>query len=113
MSLLVKHVETSVGRETIYPANKVEFCPISSKGQDPNSLPNQNTVCVYGPEAFNELSGGTVYVMNSEGKTISKYILTRDEPLARCWPHDPTVVISGHNRVFRDGVEITDEVSAT
>jgi hypothetical protein len=69
--LSVKHITLS-GNETIRLASKVEFVNTASK----QCAPAHDTLWVHLPDGnLIELEGGTVFVMNDIGKTISRYDL--------------------------------------
>lgn len=68
--LSVKHISLS-GSETILSATRVEYHP-----EPVNGVPTQLArLTVFGGPDQQELHGGTVFVMNEAGKTISRYDL--------------------------------------
>ena len=70
--LTVKHISLS-GIETIYPASSVEFRPAATK----DCAPASDSVLAFTEQHYvvAELTGGTVFVMNEHGKTVSRYDL--------------------------------------
>jgi len=70
----VKHIGM-LGDEAIYPADKVTFLPVKAQEmtQAGESLPKPVPKIVL--DGITELCGGTVFVMNDKGRTVSRYDL--------------------------------------
>jgi hypothetical protein len=69
--LTVKHIAVS-GEEMIYPTPRVNFVPSTAK----EAASNGDSLWIYDETGrAHELYGGTVYVMNENGKTVSRYDL--------------------------------------
>ena len=78
MKLALKHIELS-GREKIYPAHHVEFRPAgwTPESGAQESVQNADRVLAFTEEHYivAECFGGTVFVMNENGSTVSRYDL--------------------------------------
>ena len=77
--MTVKHIHLC-GLENIWPAKFVEFVPISAQSETTVVGPNRDFVRVItdtGEER--ELSEGTIFVMNANGRTVSRYDLSATE----------------------------------
>lgn len=76
--MTVKHIKIS-GEEHIYPTYSVTFTPKSveaSRVQGAVSAPACDSVWIDNPDGGRQqLFGGTVFVMNEQGKTVSRYDL--------------------------------------
>lgn len=69
--LTVKHITLS-GEEFVYPTPSVNFVPDRARSQASGS----DSLWIYEPDGRpRELTGGTVFVMNERGKTVSRYDL--------------------------------------
>lgn len=65
----VKHI-TFRGEEFIYPTSHVNYVPASAI----NDAGSPDTVWIYPPDQpALPLNGGTIFVMNEHGKTVSRY----------------------------------------
>lgn len=73
--MTVKHITLS-GEEYIYPTTHVNFVPDAALNQVVNQVGGKDTVWLYPPDhPAQPLNGGTVFVMNEHGKTVSRYDL--------------------------------------
>lgn len=79
--LTVKHITLS-GTEMIIPASRVWFYPSDDQKQSLKAVPQgSGMVTVVPPQSagllapHEDLHGGTVFVMNEHGKTVSRYDL--------------------------------------
>lgn len=67
--MTVKHITLS-GEESVYPTNWVNYVPASAL----NDRDAVDTIWIYTADTpAQPLTGGTVYVMNEHGKTVSRY----------------------------------------
>jgi hypothetical protein len=86
--LTVKQVHLS-GIETIRLAKHVEFEPEAIQKSSETPCPSGNRILITLPDGGGEtLYGGTVFVMNDVGKTVSRYDLGASMvPLFHADPH--------------------------
>lgn len=69
--MTVKHITPS-GEEFIYPTTHVNYVPSDVFGEGVDLPPN--TLWIYPVDhPAQPITGGTVYVMNEHGKTVSRY----------------------------------------
>lgn len=75
--MTVKHIAMS-GEEYIYPTSHVNYVPVSALANQRDAV---DTLWLYPPDQpAQPLTGGTVFVMNEHGKTVSKYSLSDQSP---------------------------------
>lgn len=83
--MTVKHITLS-GEESVYPTSWVNYVPASAIGTD-----GVDTIWIYTDDApARPLTGGTVYVMNEHGKTVSRYDLSASVLPIQNMPLSPT-----------------------
>lgn len=93
--LTVKHIKLS-GEEYVYATTHVNFVPAGIK----NCAPSSDSLWIYDSKdgRAHELIGGTVFVMNGNGTTVSRYDLgASNVPIADDEDEDP----DPHNKLKR------------
>lgn len=76
--MTVKHV-TLCGEEFVYPTTHINFVPASSK----NCAPATSSLWRYDSEGrAYEIDEGMTYLMNEHGKTVARYEISTNGPIA-------------------------------